>query len=112
MTRLIRKIRHSTVTYPISISWVFGVTCMCLYAAGIFELATAIVVFGVSCMLIVLAVVRNDVAVVHELVNSQRTALVEKIDALTAVIIAAGLEIPPDPELPKTAKAEEEVHGT
>ena len=98
--------------YPVSAAWISGVVALVLISAGWVDLGPAITGFGFVCILIVLAVsqrqigvVHNDLGVVHELVNSQRTAMAERIDALVAALTLAGVAIPVDPEQAKVQQA-------
>lgn len=106
------RVARSTALYPASLAYVCGVVAMCLYASHVIDLAAAIAGFGVAVVIVIMSVVRNEVAVVHEMVNSQRDALVERIDSLAARLIEAGEPLPPDPKAPKVAQAEQETHTT
>lgn len=106
------------VAYPVSAAWIAGVLTLVGVSAHWFALGAGITGFAVICILIILAIthrqlatMHNDLGVVHSLVNSQRTALAERIDSLTAALTIAGVTIPPDPEQAKVEAAMREVEN-
>lgn len=109
MMRYLRTLAAAPATAPISTFWFASMLGSISVALGYAERPVVLVVLtGIAVLLAVVSdhrvtmSLRKDVEVVHGLINSQHTDLVDRIDQLTNTLNAAGVAVPPDPRKAET----------
>lgn len=97
MRDLLGKLGHSVSFYPLSGAWVAGVVGAMLVSSGHTTWDRALYGYTLFIGLLMLVSMWREVRVVHVLVNSQRTELVNRVDQLTALLKHEGIDLPADP---------------
>lgn len=101
MTAL-RKIVQSAGFYPITALYLVGVGLILLLVQGLIDLKTTMAILGFAAVSALLFAAwrelqkgREELTKVHQLVNSQRSEMIARIDELSALLTASGVVVPP-----------------
>lgn len=92
------RVRTSLVFYPMTVFFLSSVAMMVAVSQRVIRLDVGILSLLALAILLVQASMLHEVAKVHELVNSQRDLLLERIDQLEAALAAANVRIPEEGE--------------
>lgn len=94
---LLRRFLRARALYPTLLAYLLTVGVVMAITRGWLTVAGGIVVLGVVSILDVLEQMRREVTVVHELVNSEHTQLVARVDQLIEALDRLGAVVPPNP---------------
>ena len=98
MTSFIRRLLDSPSTYPITTYFLGAMGILFAKSTGWINLPTAFVTLGFLALLLILVAFRQDLKVVHALVNSQHDDLVARVQQLTDALVDSNTEVPREPK--------------
>lgn len=90
-----QKISNSLTFYPVTMVYLGGVGVAMGISSGWIDGGPGLLLLSMLTLIVVLVSMFREVQVVHHLVNSQRTALLERIAELVEAMQEAGVELPP-----------------
>jgi uncharacterized membrane protein len=91
---LASRASDSIVFYPLSAFWVASSLAIMGVAQGWFRADLSIIILTLVGILLLLLNMHREVTAVHQLVNSQRDELVERIEQLVHALHMAGAQVP------------------
>jgi len=91
------RVRSSVLFYPLTTFYCAAVLATVGVAQRWFRLDVSIVALTVFAVLLLLLNIRKQVLDVHQLVNSQRDDLVERVEQLIDALHTAGVDVPGEP---------------